>query len=222
MDTKDKLVTLEDLKVVHDGVEALETRMESAESEISDTVKKSTGGTFKGTVRVNREDGTTSETGTSSFWVGNSTPTGTAGNSKGQVVIYGNGANYVNIQASNATGNRTVELPDASGTIALEAQTGASGNSQYTKFPDGTLMQWGLAGQYVSSNRADVEITMPLAFVNSSYSVFANGEIGDDANNYEVLIVIRRDNAQKFTAHIRNATGNYIRQFNWLAIGRWK
>lgn len=78
------------------------------------------GGTFKGTVYIDREDGTTSATGTSTLWVGNNTPTGTAGNSKGQVVIYGNGANYVNIQASNATGNRTVELPDANGTIAIQ------------------------------------------------------------------------------------------------------
>lgn len=83
------------------------------------TVMLNTGGTFAGTVYINRADGTTSATGTSTLWVGNSTPTGTAGNSKGQVVIYGNGANYVNIQATNATGNRTVELPNENGTLAL-------------------------------------------------------------------------------------------------------
>lgn len=77
------------------------------------------GGTINGTIYIDRKDGTTSATGTSTLWLGNNTPTGTAGNSKGQVVLYGNGANYINIQASNATGNRTVELPDANGTLAL-------------------------------------------------------------------------------------------------------
>ena len=78
------------------------------------------GGIFNGTLFIDRKDGTTSTTGTSTLWLGNSTPTGTDENSKGQVVLYGNGANYINIQATNATGNRTVELPNANGTIALK------------------------------------------------------------------------------------------------------
>lgn len=96
-----------------------------------------TGGTFSGTVYINRADGTASTTGASALWVGNNIPTGTDGNSKGQVVIYGNGANYVNIQATNATGNRTVELPDANGTIMLSDTKTLDSNHDLNNFRSG-------------------------------------------------------------------------------------
>lgn len=125
MDTKDKLVTLEDLKVVHDGVDALETRMESAESEISDTVKKSTGGTFSGDVTVDKADGTSSVEGWSSLILGNNKAAGTAGNSGGDLQIFGRTAYKTEIihRPSSPTANRVIYIPDADGTIALSELT---------------------------------------------------------------------------------------------------
>ena len=119
--------------------------------------------------------------------------------------------------------NKSIRLSDGADTLYPEAAVyGSNANGYYTKFADGTLVQWGVSGQYASGNTANVAVTMPLAFVNSGYAVVSNGEVGDDPTNYEVLIVIQRNTSQQFTAHIRNATGNYTRQFGWIAIGRWK
>ena len=118
---------------------------------------------------------------------------------------------------------KSIRLSDGTDTLLPEAGAyGSNSSGQYLKLADGTLFQWGISGQYASGNTANVAITMPLAFVNSWYTVISNGEVGDDPTNYEVLIVIQRNSSQQFTAHIRNATGNYTRQFGWLAIGRWK
>lgn len=118
---------------------------------------------------------------------------------------------------------KSIRLSDGTDTLLPEAGVyGSNSNGYYLKLADGTLLQWGLSGQYASGNTADIAVTMPLAFVNTTYCVFANGEVGNDPTNYEVLIVIQRDTSQKFNAHIRNATGSYTRQFSWLAIGRWK
>lgn len=105
MDVKDKLVTAESLKYLNDTITA-------------NTVPKS-GGYFRGTVGIDRKDGTASAQGTSAIWLGNSTPVGTAENSKGQVVMYGNSNKFGVLQATNVTDNRTLEFPDANGTITL-------------------------------------------------------------------------------------------------------
>ena len=102
------------------------------------------------------------------------------------------------------------------------AQVINNSGAYYCKMPDGTLIQWGIAGQYVSANRQDVQVTMPFEFVNTNYMVFANGEYKEDPNNYETTCIVRVDSAQKFTVHLKNTSSNYIRQYQWLAIGRWK
>lgn len=123
MDSKDKLVTLEDLKVVHDGVEALETRMTSAEDDISDTVKKSAGGTFNGDVAVDIADGTTSTQGWSSVLIGNNKATGTAGNSGGDLQIFGRTSYKTEFISppNSPTANRVIYIPDKSGTMMLSS-----------------------------------------------------------------------------------------------------
>lgn len=125
------------------------------------------GGTFSGTLYIDRKDGTTSATGTSTLWLGNSTPTGTDGNSKGQVVLYGNGANYVNIQATNATGNRTVELPNANGTIALVGTNSAN----YTP----TITAPSATGFSVDNVSFYYKITSDFLWINGRFRVANHG-----------------------------------------------
>lgn len=60
--------------------------------------------------------GTTSAVGKSRLTVGNSTASGTAGNTSGYIYIYGTGAYYSSI-ISSSTANRTHTLPDTSGTL---------------------------------------------------------------------------------------------------------
>lgn len=109
---------------------------------INNTVPKDTGGTFRGNVTIDRANGTTSANGTSSIFLGNNTPTGTAGNSYGRVQIYGKGASYGVLLAQNVTGNRELQFPDASGTIALESNTYqyfgsiTNGSSKSYSFPN--------------------------------------------------------------------------------------
>jgi len=68
---------------------------------------------------VDRKDGTTSAIGNSILILGNSTPSGTDKNSRGCVSIFGNSSFFTELRANNSTANRTIQLPDASGTIAL-------------------------------------------------------------------------------------------------------
>lgn len=101
------------------------------------------------------------------------------------------------------------------------AQVTNNSDSNYCKMPDGTLIQWGIANVYTVGTTKDVQVTMPIPFT-STYTVVANGQVGSDTTNYEVIIVIQPNSASQFTAHIRNTTSNYTRQIYWLAIGRWK
>ena len=71
-----------------------------------------TGFIYKGT------NGTTSVVGSSILTLGNSTASGTANNKQGQLVIYGSTAYAHTIQGA-PTANRTLTLPNATGTIAL-------------------------------------------------------------------------------------------------------
>lgn len=87
------------------------------------TLMSDKGGTFIGNVSVDRANGTTSSNGTSSIFLGNATPSGTAGNSYGRLQLYGTGANYGVLLAQNVTANREVQIPNASGTIALTSNT---------------------------------------------------------------------------------------------------
>ena len=114
---------------------------------------------------------------------------------------------------------RSIRLSDGTDTLLPESAASGSG---YQKCADGTLIQWGEAGSYSSGARADVEVTMPQPFVDWTYTVVAAGLAGGDTDNYETVITVRRETVQKFTAHLRNNSSNYVRQFSWMAVGRWK
>ena len=85
-----------------------------------DFVSKSSGGTFNGNVIVDRATGTTSATGSSAIQIGNNKPAGTQGNSRGYVELYGAGSYYARLRAGALSAQRYIDLPDESGTVALE------------------------------------------------------------------------------------------------------
>lgn len=86
----------------------------------TDFVSKASGGTFSGTLTINRTDGTTSSIGGSYLVLGNDIPEGTANNSRGNLRIYGNKQYYGQFKDNNnLTANREYYLPDKNGTFAM-------------------------------------------------------------------------------------------------------
>ena len=79
-----------------------------------------TGGTISGNLLIDRHNGTTNTDGQTILILGNTTPSGTDGNSYGIVRVCGKGNKYTDFEASLATSNQLIKLPNASGTVALE------------------------------------------------------------------------------------------------------
>lgn len=64
--------------------------------------------------------GTTTTDGLAALFMGNSTSSGTDGNMTGSLMMYGNNSYYVNLTpVDGLTANRTINLPNKAGTIAL-------------------------------------------------------------------------------------------------------
>ncbi|MBR0340689.1 MAG: hypothetical protein IJH64_00275 [Oscillospiraceae bacterium] len=90
------------------------------------------GGTITGVTTFNRSDGTTSAVGDSSITLGNSTKSGTDGNSRGRIQIYGADNHYINIRAQDTMSNNYgVYLPSARGILALDYVWQESSVSSY-------------------------------------------------------------------------------------------
>ena len=98
--------------------------------------------------------------------------------------------------------------------------------SYYCKMPDGTLIQWGTSGAYASgSSTKNTEVTFPISFLNTEYRVaFTNKLAGTDFENYDTTIFsYQRAYASKMLVHQKTANGStLLREFDWIAIGRWK
>ena len=102
---------------VQDAIDELKTDIPT------DFVSKTNGGTFNGNVTIDKANGTTTTDGTCGLAIGNETPSGTAGNCKGMLALYGAGSKYVRLRAENITSNRDIYLPDKGGDIALISDT---------------------------------------------------------------------------------------------------
>ena len=76
-------------------------------------------------------NGTSSVVGSSKLTLGNSTASGTANNKQGQLVLYGSTAYSHTIQGA-PTANRTLTLPNATGTIALTSDMPTSASNSTT------------------------------------------------------------------------------------------
>lgn len=76
--------------------------------------------------------GTDSTAGHNQLTLGNSTASGTAGNSTGKIALYGTTAYYTIIQPGAPTANRTITLPNASGTVVTSGNLTVPASTAYT------------------------------------------------------------------------------------------
>lgn len=80
------------------------------------------GDRMSGDLTIIRADGTTTTVGNSTLTLGNNIQEGTAGNSRGYILMYGKTDKRVVIRDNNTNGftaNREINIPDKSGTLAL-------------------------------------------------------------------------------------------------------
>lgn len=98
----------------------------------------------------------------------------------------------------------------------------------YTYMPDGTLIQWGQDGAYAAGTTKDTEVTFPKSFVDLNYAVSCITRLsGTDYTNYDgITYCIHRESVSKCTVHqkvaVAGPSGTIVREFSWIAIGRWK
>jgi len=69
--------------------------------------------------RYRTAEGTTSSNGTAQLCLGNNIASGTAGNKKGTIRLYGTGSNYGTITTDTITSSRSWTFPDKGGTVAM-------------------------------------------------------------------------------------------------------
>ena len=140
----------------------------------SGTLMTNQGGTFSGNVVLNRAVGTTSAVGWSVLTLGNSTPSGTSGNSMGDIAIYGETGNYIEIYPAwgGPTANRSIKIPDANGTIALVGTNSA----YYTP-----TITAGTGFAYDNVN-AIYKITSDFLFISGRFRVTDHGTTNSSIN----------------------------------------
>ena len=141
--------------------------------DISTKVSKS-GDTMTGQLKMFRDSENQifvdrNNTGTASqvanVQIGNGTADGTAGSTYGRLRLMGKGTNCTDLQASNSTANRTIELPNASGTIALTSDI-PDISGKVNKSGDvmtGTLKITNGYGIEVANNSVSTMIVQPAA-----------------------------------------------------------
>ena len=142
--------------------------------------------------RFNMKNGTdaTGNTGNAEIVLGNSTPSGTAGNKKGVLTLYSTGSYYGNLDTGTLTANRTHTLPDASGTIKLEKRSMIYDDTQ-----DWSSYSWHKFAEITSTTTYD-----------------------DKAITFLVSRTYDTDYAGILSVHVRiDASKNYQKhQFKWL------
>ena len=77
-------------------------------------------------------EGTTSAQGEALMQIGNSTATGTAGNKRGRLRLYSSSSGWADFTLTATTGNYTLTLPAATGTVALTSSNVASATKLQT------------------------------------------------------------------------------------------
>lgn len=124
----------------------------------------------KGHIYIDRQDGTTSSTGSSFLMVGNDTADGESGsgNSKGFIRLYGNGENYVQLSTENntLTANRSINFPNQSGTVAT---TNDIATTRYLKKSETTGNTFYLQGK--------VSTWFRVCFAYAEYNVLFSGAL---------------------------------------------
>ena len=104
-------------------------------------------------------EGTASALGQGILAVGNDTASGTAGNKYGTLRLFGESSKFGQIRANNVTADRTLQIPDKSGTIAITDGT-VYGQTTGTFTDDSVLGVYG----YVTSDGTEARLHIPMNF----------------------------------------------------------
>lgn len=124
---------------------------------------------------------------------------------------------------------KSIRLSDGTDTLLPESGiTGSNSNGYYSKFADGTLIQWGsitptLTLTQIGSSgiyTATTTVTFPQAFDNARYYAYGTSRYG---TGHAVSVGAIQSGAGYMTISIydfyaRSGTINVT----WCAIGRWK
>lgn len=121
-------------------------------------------------------DGTTSVTGTSRLQLGNATPTGTADNKRGYLLLYGDNTGYTILQSnkSNSTTNYTLSLPAASGELVYHTEDAALGGASAA----GRLLQISAAGQISNDTTSDIASKTKLMYLLNGLLTASDAGVG--------------------------------------------
>ena len=110
----------------------------------------------------------------------------------------------------------------ASGVIK---KVGATSTSNYAKFPDGTLIQWGYenTGLTVSAKSSGMKaVSFPLSFVNTNYVIIANAYNTSIPSLRTCCAMDSGKSVNWINIQYQNDyTGDWVPAVSWIAIGRW-
>lgn len=131
--------------------------------------------------------------------------------------------------ARTGLGLRAAALMDVVGAGGI-IERGATANGEYTKFLDGTLIQWGVITaqadtrivNFYGSTSGDiyyvnVRVTLPTVYPSSSFSSFGN------VVDRGVIGVTSADGGGGIIVQLRHTTRtDSTTTARWLTVGRWK
>ena len=161
--------------------------------------------------------GTTSSVGTATLTLGNDIASGTANNERGQLFLYSTTNYYVKIQSEALSTNRTITLPNKSGTLAIESDITdkklqvdslTSGTMYYPILATGT----GTATRQIDStlNGLRYESISGTTSMAGSASLILGNDIAEGTiNNEDGQLVLYGPNG-KYGMIVCNSTANRI------------
>ena len=161
--------------------------------------------------------GTTSSVGTATLTLGNDIASGTANNERGQLFLYSTTNYYVKIQSEALSTNRTITLPNKSGTLAIESDITdkklqvdslTSGTMYYPILATGT----GTATRQIDStlNGLRYESISGTTSMAGSASLILGNDIAEGTVNNEDGQLVLYGPSGKYGMIVCNSTANRI------------
>ena len=122
----------------------------------------------------------------------------------------------------------TIIWQSSLGTKSAQISAQNLGQNGYRKYEDGLLVQW---GYLTNSSAGSATIYFPLSFYDTTYRFITTMEtVSSDQALYTALpynktvtfVSVMRKYVKELTGQDMFTIGSSIRNFDWVAIGRWK
>ena len=107
-------------------------------------------------------------------------------------------------------------------------ESGSNSNGSWTKFPDGTMIQYGFGSAYFSGDFVSQKnILFPMPFIDTDYFSSAMtdrivNETGREVFNYSASRDATVDGCKFSFINDQRIADTGSESFRWQAIGRWK